>query len=181
MTKTSKPVAGQPRPPKRSPSARNARRTLRPFGRSGIALLTFALTGMGAALGCQTDAPDAQQVIAELDEHIGRRVTIKARFRPGIRCRLDTEDGQWKTYCRDCQVCRGPYVVDLGKKSEDASDWPMVLAGTWKMRDIRCSGPLNDIECYPFEIGKTYVVEGLLERSSPPKLYVDDFRLVDDS
>lgn len=138
-----------------------------------LALSTLA---MGLALSACTEEPkDAAEIVDQIDSYIGKRVTMKAKFRPGIRCRLDTGDEEkWVTYCRDCQVCKGPFVVDL--EGEDAEAWPMILGGTWDMKDIRCKGPLNDIECYPFEIGKTYIVEGVLERSTPPKLFVDGWK-----
>lgn len=135
--------------------------------------LALALAGLLAA-GCTEEPKDAREVVTNLEQHLGRRVVMTAKFRPGIRCRLDTEDGEWATYCRDCQVCKGPYVVDI--EGDDVDAWPMVLAGTWNLRDIRCKGPLNEIECYPFEVGKRYVVEGVIERSTPPRLFVDGFR-----
>lgn len=134
-------------------------------------LIALALT----ATGCNEEPKEAADIVDQIDRYIGKRITMKAKFRPGIRCRLDIGDEEkWVTYCRDCQVCKGPFVVDLD--GADAEAWPMVLGGTWDMKDIRCKGPLNDVECYPFEIGKTYIVEGVLERSTPPKLFVDGWR-----
>lgn len=146
--------------------------------------LTTALLSIGlglALVGCQDEAKEPREILENIDAHIGKRVTIKARLRAGIRCRLDTEDGEWQTYCRDCQVCKGPFVVDLGNAPADQefADWPMIIGGTWKEKDIRCKGPLNEVECYPFEPGKTYVLEGLIERTKPPKLIVDGFKLVE--
>jgi hypothetical protein len=51
----------------------------------------------------------------------------------------------------------------------------MVLGGTWKLRDIRCSGPLNAVDCYPLRLGVLYKIEGVLENSDPPRLLVDGF------
>lgn len=137
----------------------------------------YALTASLFVLSaCQTEPKDAREILENVDAYIGKRVTMKAKLRAGVQCKLETEDGEWKTYCRNCQFCRGPFVVDLGQDSDEFADWPMVLGGTWKQRDIRCKGPLNEVECYPFEPGKTYVLEGVLERSNPPKLFVDGFR-----
>ena len=123
--------------------------------------------------GCQEPTIEAGELVANMEPHIGKRVRVKGSFRPGLRCRLETADGEWKTYCGDCQVCKGPYVLDVNAK--DTDPWPLVLAGTWKLRDIRCKGPLGQVECYPLKTGQPYIVEGILERSTPPKLFVDGF------
>jgi hypothetical protein len=125
------------------------------------------------------DAIEAEQLLKELDSHIGQRVVVKAKFKSGARCRQD--DAEWKTYCKDCQYCRGPLVIDTGLDlpKEGLDDWPLVLGGTWDGEDIRCKGPLNQVECKPFELGKTYVVQGRLEASHPPKLLVQKFWVVD--
>lgn len=146
--------------------------------RAGAILFGLALSGALGATGCTDEPKEASEILRQIDRHFGERVVMKARFRPGIRCHLETEGGEWRTYCGNCQVCRGPYVVDL--PDEGFEEWPMVLAGTWKQRDIRCAGPLNQVECYPLEVGKTYVVEGVLERSTPPRLYVDRFEEVEE-
>jgi hypothetical protein len=134
-----------------------------------------------ALTGCfgPPDAIEGAQLLKELDAHLGKRVVVKAKFRSGARCRQ--EDGEWKTYCKDCQYCRGPLVIDTGSAvpEEGMDDWPMVLGGTWEGEDIRCKGPLHQIECKPFELGKTYVIQGRLEAAHPPKLLVQKFWKVD--
>lgn len=141
-------------------------------------LVLLASVVGGTAVACQPAPKSAQEILENVDKHIGKRITITAKLRAGVRCKLDTEDGEWKTYCRDCQTCKGPFVVDLGQKSNEFEDWPMILGGTWKRKPIRCEGPLNDVECYPFEPGQKYVLEGVLENSNPPKLFVDGFRKI---
>jgi hypothetical protein len=144
-----------------------------------IDALALTLTTLAFGLGaCSKTPKDAREIVADIDRYRGDHVAMKAKFFPGVRCRLETEDGEWVTYCGDCQVCKGPYVVDVEGASDEV--WPLVLAGIWERRDIRCTGPLNDIECHPFEIGETYIVEGTIDRSNPPKLFVDDFREVED-
>jgi hypothetical protein len=122
---------------------------------------------------------EADALLANLDAHIGKRVVVKARFKNGARCRQD--EGDWKTYCKDCQYCRGPFVIDsaLNLPKEGLDDWPLILGGTYEGRDIRCTGPINAIDCYPFTPGQTYVVQGRLEASHPPKLLVQRFWRVD--
>ncbi len=138
-------------------------------------LILLSLTALGiGALGCAEGPLDAAKLVSELDSHLGKKVTVKAKLRTGIRCRLDTEDGRFMTYCRDCQVCKGPFVLDV----PGVEGWPVVLAGVWEGQAIQCRGKLNQVKCHPFEPGATYVIEGLLSRSNPPKLHVDDFRLV---
>lgn len=130
------------------------------------------------ATACTPDAKDADEVLANLDDHIGKRVTLKGKFRSGARCRVQDENGDFPTYCKnnDCQYCKGPVVLDTGIDAEEAKlmDWPMILGGTWKGKDIRCRGPLNQIECWPKLEGKTYIVRGRLENQKPPKLIVAD-------
>lgn len=141
-----------------------------------LRLLSLAsLLALGA---CRGEPKTAKEIIDHLDEYTGKHVRMIAKFKAGIRCKLDTEDGEWKTYCGDCQVCKGPYVVDLS--DEDGEEWPLVLGGTYDYKDVRCKGELNAVECHPLEVGKTYVVEGLIERTNPPKLYLDDFELVEE-
>lgn len=134
--------------------------------------LLLALLAAGA---CKPTPIEADQLLANIDQHIGKRVVVKAKFKSGARCKQD--DGEWKTYCKDCQYCRGPLVVDteMDLKSEGLDDWPLVLGGTYDGKDIRCKGKLNEVKCFPFELGKTYVVQGLIEASHPPKLIVQDY------
>ena len=120
-----------------------------------------------------------EEILADIDYHYGKTITIRTKIVSGARCRQDTESGEWKTYCKDCQFCKGPMVIDPGKKIESADDWPMILGGTWDYKDIRCKGPLNEIECHPFEFGKTYVIRGRLEKHKPPKLLLSKFWTVD--
>ena len=142
-------------------------------------LLALALT----AVGCKPDAKDADVILANLDDYVGQRVVMKASFRAGARCRIGDEDGEWKTFCgskNDCQYCRGPLVVNAGDKEADLDDWPMILGGTHEGKPIKCQGPLNEVKCFPFEPGKTYIVRGLIEAHHPPRLMVSDFWDADD-
>ena len=141
-------------------------------------MLAAAAVAMIAATGCTRSPIDAQTLLSELEAHVGRRVVVRASFRSGARCRLETPDGEWKTYCGDCQFCRGPVVLDAPSLPEDleTDDWPLILGGTWRGRDIRCTGKLNDVTCYPFEVGKRYVVRGMIEDQRPRKLLVSGFR-----
>lgn len=145
--------------------------TAHPRSRGVPALL--AALALSASCG-PPKAIDAADVLANLDAHLGKRVVMRARFRSGARCHLESKE--WTTYCKDCQYCRGPLVVDTGKElSEELDDWPMILGGTWEGQDIRCKGPLGKIECAPFVEGKTYVVQGEVENQRPPKLLVERF------
>ena len=141
-------------------------------------LATVALATVGLT-GCTEEPLDAEQLLAELDQHVGKRVVVRASFRSGARCRLETPDGDWKTYCRGCQYCRGPVVLASPSLPKDVQvdDWPLILGGTWRGRDIRCTGKLNEVECYPFELGPRYIVRGRIEDQRPRKLLVSDFRL----
>jgi hypothetical protein len=137
--------------------------------------LLAALLGLAA---CTPSAQEADELLARLDQNMGKRVVLKARFRSGARCRVGENEGEWKTYCKgDCQFCKGPLVVDSRVKGEtvDLDDWPLTLGGTFEGKPIRCEGPLNEVKCYPFEPGKTYVVRGLLEKNHPPRLMVSEF------
>jgi hypothetical protein len=122
-------------------------------------------------------AKDADEVLAHVSDYAGKLVTIKGRFRSGARCKLEKPDGKFMAYCKECQFCRGPVVFDTNLKlpDEGLDDWPLILGGTWKGKDIRCVGPLNQIECYPFTLGKTYIVQGQIEHQRPYKLLVERF------
>ncbi len=128
-----------------------------------------------AACGAPPAVP-VEELVRDLGPSYGKVITVRTRFKSGARCRQG-EDGKWKTYCKDCQYCRGPLVADLplAATASGAEDWPLIMGGTWEGQDIRCKGPLNQIECYPFELGKTYVVRGVLEHQRPPKLLVERF------
>jgi len=121
-------------------------------------------------------AKEAEEVLKNIQDYAGKRVAIRAKFKSGARCHLDT-GGEWQTYCKDCQFCRGPIVLDTGLplKEEGLDDWPLILGGTYEGQDIRCKGPLNAVVCYPFTEGKEYVVEGKIEAQRPPKLLVERF------
>ena len=143
----------------------------------------YILVAIGLSLAACSQKPiDAETLINELENYVGKRVTVKAKFRSGARCRLETPDGEWKSYCKDCQYCRGPVVMDTPSMptTGEIDDWPIILGGTWQMQDIRCKGKLNEVECYPFEPGKTYVVFGRIENQRPRKLLVRDFWEADD-
>lgn len=147
-------------------------------------LLACALSLFAVACGPPKSVP-AEEIVAKIDQHYGKLVVLRGKFRSGARCHLQTEDKKWKTYCGDdCQVCRGPIVLDVAGKtfdeSTDVADWPMILGGTFQGKDIRCKGKLNEIDCYPFKEGKTYVVQGMLEKQRPPKLLVEHFWEVED-
>ena len=138
-------------------------------------LLVAAIMGLG---GCLPEPVDADRVLADLDAYYGKSIVMRAQFRSGARCSVADENGMFRTYCKgDCRYCKGPLVVDssLDLKENGLSDWPMILAGSWNNRDIRCRGPLENVRCYPFEPGKTYVVRGRLEAHRPPRLLVQDF------
>lgn len=140
----------------------------------------IALSGLVA---CTPTPKDVDEILAHLNENMGKHVVLKARFRSGARCRIGKDEGEWKTYCKDdCQYCKGPLVVDSRVKGEDVDldDWPLTLGGTHDGKPIRCEGPLNEVKCFPFEPGKTYVVRGLLEKHHPPRLMVSDFWEADD-
>ena len=138
--------------------------------------LLLAAALLGSLIGCgPPKALPAAEVIADLARYRGRAVDIRAKFKSGARCRQG-EDGEWKTYCKDCVYCRGPLVVDLGTTTSTAvEDWPLILGGTWEMQDIRCKGPLNEVVCYPLTPGREYVVRGVIEWVRPPKLLVEKF------
>lgn len=118
-----------------------------------------------------------EEVLSHIDEYRGRSVPIRMKLRSGARCRQG-EDGEWKTYCKDCVYCRGPLVADLGtttSTSVELDDWPLILGGTVDFEDIRCKGPLNNVVCAPMQAGKTYVIQGVIEFQRPPKLLVERF------
>jgi hypothetical protein len=123
-------------------------------------------------------AVEAEEVLKNIQSLAGKRVVIRAKFRSGARCRTEKEPGEgWKTYCENCQYCRGPIVLDTGKPlpEEGSDDWPLILGGTYDGQDIRCKGPLNAVECHPFKEGKTYIVQGQIEAQRPPKLLVEKY------
>lgn len=152
-----------------------------------------------AACGPPQGVP-AREVLENIDQYKGKMVRIRTKLRSGARCRQG-EDGEWKTYCKDCVYCRGPLVIDLetplatrtstGGTTHTAStaalgttdtsstahldDWPMILGGTIGFEDIRCKGPLNAVVCAPMQEGKTYVIQGVIEYQRPPKLLVERF------
>lgn len=134
------------------------------------------LTILLALAGCKpSDAPTADEVLSKIDEHLGKRVALKAKIKSGARCAV-AKDGEFKTYCKDCQYCRGPAVVGtkLDTKKEGLDDWPMILVGQWKGKTIRCKGPLGEVVCEPFDEGKEYLIQGRLEKMRPPRLVVQD-------
>src|SRR5207245_5016112 len=106
--------------------------------RASLAVLLLAL----AACGPPASKP-AEEVLKDLGSYGGKIVTIRARFRSGARCRQG-DSGEWRTYCKDCQYCRGPIVLATSSTvAEGLDDWPLILGGTWDDKDIRCKGPLN--------------------------------------
>lgn len=119
-------------------------------------------------------AKPVEEVLNNLDLYRGKPVVIKTKLRSGARCRQG-EDGEWKTYCKDCVYCRGPLVVDAVSTSTKVDDWAMILGGTYEMEDIRCKGKLGEVKCWPFDLEKTYVIQGVVEKQRPPKLLVEKF------
>ena len=145
--------------------------------------LIIAAILLAISSSCTPDAIEADEVLANIDKHIGKRLTLKGKFRSGARCRVQNDKGEFPTYCKnnDCQYCKGPVVLDTGLNTAQSGllDWPIVLGGTWKGKDIRCRGPIDNIECWPTKPGKTYIVRGRLENQKPPKLIVADIREAD--
>lgn len=134
----------------------------------------IAAAALLAAAACTPSAVEVDDVLQDLEAHVGKKVVVRTRLRSGARCRVG--DGEFKTYCKDCQFCKGPLVVDTGAElPETVADWPLILGGTHDGQPIRCEGPLNEVECHPFELGKTYVIRGSIEATQPPKLLVSDF------
>jgi len=137
------------------------------------ALPLFALL---LAAACTPAAKSADEVVANLDEYLGEKVVVEVALRSGARCRVGQYEGDFKTYCRDCQYCRGPLVVDvMGSEGREVDDWPLVLGGTHDGQPIKCEGKLGEVECHPFDLEKRYVIRGSIERTHPPKLLVSEF------
>jgi len=140
---------------------------------------TWILAGLLMACSAPEGTP-VESILGDLNFHYGKTITVRTKLASGARCRVGDEEGEWKTYCKDCQYCRGPLVVSPdGERSENELDWPMILGGTWEYQDIRCKGPLDEIVCYPFVPGRTYVIRGVLERHQPPRLLVNKWWAVD--
>jgi hypothetical protein len=158
--------------------------------RSFADALPLAAAVLLAAASCgPPKAQDADEILQHITDYAGKVVVMRAKFRSGARCRQEYaeevkqrakeagKDPKWQAYCKDCQYCRGPIVLDTGldTEKENLDDWPMILGGTWKGQDIRCKGPLNQIDCYPFTLGKQYIVQGQIEHQRPPKLLIERF------
>jgi hypothetical protein len=131
--------------------------------------VAFLFTACGPPKGVAVS-----EILKDINFYYGKTITVRTKLVSGARCNQD-EVGVWKTYCKGCQYCKGPMVLDPGVKVKSAADWPMILGGTWEYKDIRCKGPLNEVECYPFKFNKTYVIRGKLENSKPPKLLLSKF------
>lgn len=145
--------------------------------------ILILITALAALAGCgPPKGIPVEEVLANIDAYKGRSIPIRMKLRSGARCRQG-EDGEWKTYCKDCVYCRGPLVADLGNTTTSTNteldDWPLILGGTIKFEDIRCKGPLNAVVCAPMQEGKTYVIQGVIEYQRPPKLLVERFWPVD--
>ena len=52
-----------------------------------------------------------KEILSDVDFYYGKTITIRSQFVSGARCRQG-DDGEWHTYCKDCQWCKGPMVVD---------------------------------------------------------------------
>ncbi|MBI2375860.1 MAG: hypothetical protein HYV07_17845 [Deltaproteobacteria bacterium] len=141
-------------------------------------LVWLAVAAASALASCGPSPIPAEELVATMDQHIGKRVAILGKWKSGARCRQG-EDGEWKTYCKDCQYCRGPLVLDTTRTSSNSLDWPLVLAGSWEYQEIRCKGPLNEVKCHPLKEGTTYVVQGLIEAYKPPRLILEKFAEAD--
>jgi len=126
---------------------------------------------MIALCGCSDPPVPAEKLVEEPERYYGKKIQIRGKFRSGARCRIE---GESTTYCKDCQFCRGPLVLDA--RIEGADDWPLILGGTWQFKDIRCVGPLNAIECWPIQPGKLYELTGFLERHKPLRFLVQDIK-----
>lgn len=141
-----------------------------------ILSLTFALGLLG---GCTADPKNVDDVLGDFSAHAGKRILLKTKLRSGARCRIGDEEGQWKTYCKgdECQYCSGPVVVASNVKPSSAGldDWPMILGGIHEGKPFKCKGPLNKVSCGPFDLDKTYVLRGIIEKHHPPRLMVTDF------
>lgn len=136
------------------------------------------LIALGLAVGCTAEPKAVDEVLESFDQYAGKRITLKTKLRSGARCRIGTEEGQWRTRCKeDCQFCSGPVVVASNVKPSAAGldDWPMILGGLHDGKPIKCKGPLNEVKCGPFDLDKTYVIRGLIEKHHPPRLMVTDF------
>ena len=62
-----------------------------------------------AACGAPEAVP-VEEVLKDLPRYARKRIVMRTRFKSGARCRQG-EDGTWRTYCKDCQYCRGPIVA----------------------------------------------------------------------
>jgi hypothetical protein len=145
----------------------------RAHNESTMRRLGFLVLWMASA--CAPTVHSADEVVEEMDTYLGQKVVMEVALRSGARCRVGQYEGEFRTYCKDCQYCRGPLVVETTQPYDGADDWPLVLGGVFDGRPIRCEGPLNDISCHPFELGKRYVIRGSIEKMQPPKLLVSDF------
>lgn len=134
-----------------------------------------ALVGLASlGVGCSRAPMTPTQVVEKMDDLAGSVVRVRGKVESGAKCRLATEDGKWETYCKDCQVCEGPYVMRTGSDS-----LPLALSGSVDGEKLICEGKLNEVACSPLEEGQTYVIDGLLERGEPPKLIVEKVSLAD--
>lgn len=142
--------------------------------------LLLGLFGLGlpfASGGCTPQAKPIEVVLSDLDHYLGEKVVVETALRSGARCRVGETPEDFKTYCRDCQYCRGPLVVDAPglDPQADVDDWPLVLGGMHRGQPIKCQGKLGEVECHPFDLDKRYVIRGSIERTQPPKLLVSEF------
>lgn len=140
------------------------------------AALLCGLSALLFSAACSEPIKTPEEILRDVPRYSGKTVTIETKVRGGVRCKLETEGGQWQTYCGDCQQCEGPFIVDMG---QDDLDWPMVVMGTYEGQRVGCSGRLNEMTCNPLKPGKTYRIHGLLQRGEPPRLLMKGFSLVD--
>ena len=148
-----------------------------PQGLCGRFLLGAVAVYTAFVFACKPTPKPAEEIIGHLEQYLGRTVTMTAKVRSGARCKARNETGEWQTYCKDCQVCAGPLVVDSKQSAPGSSpdDWPMILGGSYEGREVRCRGPLNKIACHPLTPGKHYVLRGKIENEHPPKLLLSAF------
>ena len=137
--------------------------------------MIISLLLLPVAAACTPHAKSTAEVLGNIEEHAGKRVVMEVELQSGARCRVGQGPDDFKTYCKDCQWCIGPLVVQSSQPTDGELDWPMTLGGTHAGKPIRCEGPLNEVKCHPFELGKKYVIRGSIEKTTPPKLLVSEF------
>jgi len=144
---------------------------------NGGKTMAAAAALMLSGTACTPAAKPVEVVLDDLNAYLGEKVVVETRLKSGARCRVGKTVADFKTYCRDCQFCKGPLVVDAPGVDDEApvEDWPLILGGTHDGQPIRCEGRLGEVECHPFDLDEAYVIRGSIERTQPPKLLVSEF------